>query len=139
MHVELRSTLDATASGKTFFNDAVANGAVTNIKTTAGLLYSLSLTNTVNATSYLQIFFQPAAQVTLGTTAPDYVIRLPPSALAVGSARDIQFPVPIGGFILAGGSLGANKSGLGTGLSIAGTTTPTGKTGAAISVAAIFF
>jgi hypothetical protein len=106
-----------------FFNDAIA-GAVTNVKASGvAQLWALRLVNTVAAASYLQIFFKPAASVTLGTTVPDFVIRLQTSE----SLAPMMWPVPL-----------QKDGGSNTGLSIAGTTTPTGNTGAAISVSALF-
>lgn len=112
-----------------FFNDAVAGTAV-QVKATVGQLYSLSLTNTTAATAYLQVFCKPLASVTLGTTVPDFTIRLKTNAGA-GDERDVVFPV---------GACGLNAAGTsGTGITIAGTTTATGLTGAAISVMATYF
>lgn len=104
--------------GAAFFNDAVA-GTVVQVKSAAGALYALSLVNTTAATAYLQIFFLPSAGVTLGTTVAPLVIRL-----AASAAVQLSFPVGVGAS--------------GTGLSLAGTTTATGLTGAAVSVAAVY-
>lgn len=106
-----------------FFNDAVA-GTVVQVKASTGQLYSLSLTNTTAATAYLQVFCKPSASVTLGTTVADFTFRLKTNAGA-GDQRDMTFPVGIG-------------CSAGTGLSLAGTTTATGSTGAAISVSASY-
>lgn len=103
-----------------FFNDAVA-GTVVNIKSNGlALLCGLKLVNTTAAAAYLQFFDAPAASVVLGTTVPKWVIRL--GASETTNPSDLTPPVQF----------------LGTGLSCAGTTTPTGSTGAAISVAAWF-
>lgn len=109
-----------------FFNDAVA-GTVVDIAPAVDLratLYSLSLSNATAATAYLQVFFKAATAVTLGTTTPDFTVRLKTNAGA-GDQRDIGFP----------GGLGVAAT---TGLSCAGTTTATGSTGAAISVGATY-
>lgn len=116
----------ANGSGLPFFNDAVTTAQ--QIKATAGQIYLLDLVNSAAATSYLQIFFQPVAGVVLGTTVPDLVIRLATNAVA--PQKTIPFPVPIGGFTVAAKP--------GTGLSVAGTTTPTGATTVTISVAAVY-
>lgn len=101
-----------------FFNDAVA-GTVVNIKTNGqALLCGLKLVNTTAAAAYLQFFDAPAASVVLGTTVPKWVIRL--GANESTNPSDLTPPVAF----------------LGTGLSCAGTTTPGGNTGAAISVSA---
>lgn len=117
----------ACGSGRLFFNDAVTT--VAQIKVSPGQIYWLMLVNTTAATAYLQIFCKQSSQVTLGTTAPDFTIRLPTNA-ASGFIQPIAFPVPIGWFTVGGTP--------GSGLSVAATTTPTGATGAAISVAAVY-
>lgn len=102
-----------------FFNDAVA-GTVVNIKASAaGQLYHLKLVNTTAAAAYLQIFNVKAASVTLGTTVATWTLRL-----AANESVNIPMACPLG--------LG------GSGISIAGTTTATGLTGAAISVSALY-
>ena len=120
----LPTTPQGAASGgaKVYFNDAVTTAV--QVKATVGQLYSLSLTNTTAATAYLQVFCKPSASVTLGTTAPDFVVRLKTNAGA-GDERDLAFPVGV----CSGG----------TGLTIAGTTTATGSTTAAVSVMASYF
>lgn len=114
-------TAAATGGATPFFNDAVA-GTVVQLKATAGQLYMLNAFNTTGATAYLQIFGKPSASVTLGTTVADWTIRLP---LNSSSSVPLVFTVPVN---IIGGS----------GLSIAGTTTATGLTGAAISVSALY-
>jgi hypothetical protein len=97
-----------------FFNDAVT-GTVVDLKAGAGEISSLDLLNTTAATAYLQIFNVPAANVTLGTTTAAHWIRL-----TANQSKTLIFPEPL------------KLSG--TGISIAGTTTKGGSTGAAISV-----
>lgn len=102
-----------------FFNDAVA-GTVVQVKATAAQLYSLRLVNTTAAVAYLQVWWKPSASVNIGTTAPEWVVRLAANETAV-------IPIP---------AMGIAKS-PDTGLSIAGCTTSSGAcTGAAISVSA---
>ena len=90
-----------------------AAGTVIAISDTSNLLKFLALLNTTAAVAYLQIFNLPAASVTLGTTVPKLSIGLPASA---------AMSLPI--------ALGLKLDG--QGISIAGTTTRTGSTGAAI-------
>lgn len=98
-----------------FFNDAVA-GTVIAVKNQGPTqITAVSLVNTTAAAAYLQIFNVPQSQVTLGTTIPAWTIRLLASAALT---LPLDTPAALGG----------------TGLSVAGTTTPTGSTGAAISV-----
>lgn len=96
-----------------FFNDAVA-GTVVEVKAAPALLHGLKLLNAAGVQAYLQVFDSPAASVVLGTTAPKFAVRL-----GVGESLVMPLDVPIQ--FLAG-------------LSLAGTTTPTGNTGASISV-----
>lgn len=76
----------------------------------------LTFLNTTAAVAYLQIFNLPAASVTIGTTAPKLSIGIPASAAIV-------IPIPEGGLNLAG-----------SGLSLGGTTTRAGLTGASLDV-----
>jgi hypothetical protein len=96
-----------------FFDNAVT-GAVA-VKATRGMIHGLRLVNTTAAVAYLQVFDKPAADVVLGTTAPKFAVRL-------GANEAILWPIEMA--IDVGG----------TGISVAGTTTPTGNTTAAISV-----
>lgn len=116
----LTSPVPIITNGLTpYFNDAVA-GTVQQIKSTAGNIYFLNLLNTTAAAAYLQIFFLPSASVTVGTTTPNWTIRL-----AANERQIIHLLIPTGS--------------TGTGLSVAGTTTATGSTGAAVSVSALYF
>lgn len=69
--------------------------------------------NTVAAVTYFQIFFKPAASVTVGTTVPDLSFGIPASAA-------FSLPIPPNG-IRCGGN----------GITVASTTTREGSTGAA--------
>lgn len=118
----------ATGGAVPFFNDAVTTAV--QIKATQGQLYSLSLANAAAATTYLQVFCKPTASVTLGTTVADFVIRLKTNAGA-GDERDIVFPVGVCSLLADGATAG-------TGITVAGTTSATNNTTAAVSVAATF-
>jgi hypothetical protein len=78
-------------------------------------VFGIVLLNNVAAIGYLQMFFKPAASVTVGTTTPDMVIPLPSSG-----GLTLSFP---DGWLLGG-----------SGLTLAGTTTRTGSTNNAIDV-----
>lgn len=69
--------------------------------------------NTNAAWAFLQVFDLPAAQVTVGTTAPRMVIPLGP---AVPTADDFSFPVPF----IAGMSVAATTTATGNGAPAAG-------------------
>ena len=92
----------------------VEDGTATNGKIVT--LRYLVMLNTTAAVAYLQIFNLDVASVTVGTTVPVQSIGLPASSAMV-------FPVPESGIYLGG-----------RGLTLAGTTTRTGSTGAAIDV-----
>lgn len=95
---------------------AQVTGTVVNVEAANSVvLMALVLYNTTAAVAYLQVFLKPAASVTLGTTAPDLV-----------------FPLPANGGLTLNLSEGWFVGG--NGFSIAGTTTRTGSTGAAIDV-----
>lgn len=88
-------------------------GAATLIKSGAGKLVFLSLINTDSAPVYLQIF-NKISGVTVGTTAPDWVIPYPANATAANGVVDrLGFDIGIA---------------FSTGLMAAVTTTPTGST-----------
>lgn len=110
---------DAVGGAAAFWNDAVA-GTKVEVKSSQGQIYAVNLVNTTAAAAYLQVFFLPASGVTVGTTTPDFCIRLLASA-----TMQLTFPTGLG------------KS-TGTGITLAGTTTATGSTGAAISVLAAY-
>ena len=99
--------------GKAFFNDAVA-GTKVAAKAAPGFLYTLKLVNTTAAVAYLQVFDKLAADVTVGTTTPDFCFRL-----AANESVTIPLELAIQFF---------------NGITFAGCTTATGSTGAAISV-----
>lgn len=97
------------------FNDAVSNTAVQVSPGRAGLM-SLRLINTTAAVAYLQVFNAPATSVTVGTTSAAFAVRL-------GANETIS--IDLGGLQMPNG------------IALAGTTTATGSTGAAISVLAV--
>lgn len=90
-------------------------GTVQQIKADAGEIYVLKLRNTTGAAAYLQIFGKKAADVSLGTDTPQAVIPL-------GANEVVAIPMPVPLYIGPAG------------ISVAGTTTATGSSGAAIDV-----
>lgn len=110
-------------SAEPFFNDAVA-ATVVQVKAGMGQLFALKLVNTTGAVAYLQIFDLLAANVTLGTTVARWTLRL-----AANESVTIPVLVPVGF---------GQRNGTAAGISMAGTTTATGNTPAAISVSAVF-
>lgn len=118
-----------------WFNDSVSGTVVAVAQNGPVSIYGLKLVNTTAAAAYLQLFNVPAANVTLGTTVPTFVIRL-------GSNESVWMPMTVPLAISAAGNpltVSANGiNGTGGGLSMAGTTTATGSTGAAISVSLFY-
>lgn len=111
---------DLALAGAPFFNDAV-NATPAQVKASYGAITGMKLVNTTGATAYLQIFFKPSGSVTVGTTTADWTIRL--------GANESTPWLPF--YWMAGIPTG-------TGITLAGTTTATGNTGAAISVMMLF-
>ena len=85
---------------------------VRNIGSGQVILLGYLLHNNDNAARWLQIFFRPASEVILGTTAPDMTVLVGASASLLGSLTDDE-----------------NNIRQGTGLSVACTTTEIGTTG----------
>ena len=83
----------------------------------------INLFNPNTATTYIQVFNKLSANVTLGTTAPDFVITLPgiATASATGSDRNLEMTHGVA---------------LSTGYSVAATTTATGLTAPASAAVA---
>ena len=71
------------------------------------------------AVAWVQVFYRPASEVTLGTTAPDFTITL---SAADSVAYDFRRPIE-----------------LLSGMSVAGTTTETGSTTAGAAITGQFF
>jgi hypothetical protein len=105
-------------NGSTYFN-ASLGATVQQIKSSAGNLYQIETINLNAAVAYLQIFFLPSASVTIGSTAPNFVV-----CLSASQARGASFSVPIGAS--------------GTGLSIACTTGPANSSAGSAVVSAIY-
>lgn len=127
MMVELGAS-NSVGSGLPFFSDAVT--VPVQIKGSLGQIYLLDLMNSAAATSYLHIFFLPVAQVNMGVTVPDLVIKLPTNA-GSGFTKTIPFPVPVG-------ALGLARR-VGSGLTVAGSTSATVSAATvAIGVSAVY-
>lgn len=75
--------------------------------------------NDAATVSWVQVFFKPSNEVTLGTTAPDFTIKL-------GAGESIAWDF-------------LNPIRQGTGFTVAGTTTETGSTAPSAAVTGAFF
>lgn len=73
---------------KTF--DSSVTATVENLSTRGVRLYSLVVRNPSAATAYIQLFDAAAADVTLGTTAPNQSYWIPPSGVF-----DMFFDIPM--------------------------------------------
>lgn len=100
-----------TSGGATpYCNDGTC--ALTQIKGSAGQIYSISVTNKTSAILYLQLFNSLSASVTLGTTTPTNEYHIPHNS-GNGGGQTFSLPVP---------------RAYGTGISYAITTTKSGAT-----------
>jgi hypothetical protein len=71
-----QSTLKpATSGGLTIFNASVTT--VQSVKSSAGQLYGYHILNTTAAIAYVQVWNLGTGSITLGTTAPTFVLGLP--------------------------------------------------------------
>lgn len=113
----------ASNSGWTFAYQAGGLSSTKwQIKGSAGTLGGyINLINPNTATTYIQVFNKASANVTVGSTTPDFVIVLPgvASASATGAAANLEVTLGIA---------------MSTGITVAATTTETGSTGPANNV-----
>jgi len=110
------SSIVLTALGTNLFQDTDSGNAAVAIKGATGTLYVIHVDNSANvaAASYIKLY-DTAAVVVVGTTAPDFIIKVPGGFVG---------PVLIApqGIVFASG---LQVAGLTTG-GTAGTTSPTG-------------
>lgn len=118
------TTLTLTSLATSLFKDTVSANAAVSIKATAGTLYIVHVDNSGNAAaaSYVKLY-DTAGAVTVGTTAPDWIIKV------AGAYHGDVLVVP-GGVAFASGLQVATLTAGGT----AGTTSPT----SAVTVEAAF-
>lgn len=108
----------AIGGGWTPFPANTLSNTKQEVKATAGTLGGYILFNPNAATVYIQVWNLAAASVTVGTTAPTYVI-----ALAAGATANVEF---------------TNGIKHDTGITVAATTTPTGSSAPTSSLVATF-
>lgn len=71
--------ISVPSSAKRFSDSSAANAAVA-VKASSGTVYALQIDNTANAAvSYVKLYDLAAGSVTVGTTAPDWIIKVPAS------------------------------------------------------------
>jgi hypothetical protein len=103
-----------TSGGMGLPYSASLTGTKAQIKGSAGQLYGWTIVNNGSALCYVQVFNKASASVTVGTTAPDFVIPIPaPSSgtNGAGIAQTLDLGIAMG-----------------TGITVACTTTRTGST-----------
>jgi len=116
----LVQSVPATSGGLGFPFSASLTSTKQAVKASAGMLYGYEIVNNGSAECYIQVFNKTTANVTVGTTAPDFVIPVPaPSSgtNGAGIVHDIDKGVAFS-----------------TAITIACTTTRTGSTSATCDV-----
>lgn len=115
-----------TTSGWLFNYQSALSSTKAQIKGSAGKFGGyINLYNPNTAVTYIQVFNKASASVTVGSTAPDFVITLPGLATASGTGTDRNLEITMG-------------VAMGTGITIAATTTATGSTAPSNTVVGTF-
>lgn len=115
-----------TLGGWSFNYQSALNATKAQIKGSAGNFGGyINLYNPNTAVTYIQVFNNVSGSVTVGTTAPDFVITLPGLATASGTGTDRNLEITLG-------------VAMSTGITIAATTTATGNTSPANTITATF-
>lgn len=113
-------------TGWSFNYQSALSSTKAQIKGSAGTFGGyINLFNPNTATTFIQVFNKTSANVTVGTTAPDFVITLPGIATASGTGSDRNLEITCG--------LAMN-----TGITIAATTTASGSSAPANAIVATF-
>jgi hypothetical protein len=68
-----------TPIGSSQFQDTANTNSAVVIKSSSGTLYSIDIDNTSLASVVYSKFYDSAGAVVVGTTAPDWVVRVPAS------------------------------------------------------------
>ena len=116
---------NSTSTGATFNYQSALNATKVAVDASPGNLYGVHIFNgntsgtTNSAPTFIQFFNKASASVTVGTTAPDFVMVVP-----AGGYIDNVFPIPIT---------------FGTALTVAATTTASGSTNPTNSIVANFW
>ena len=72
-------TID-TPSGLTKYRETDLNGTKSAVKASSGTIHAIVADNAANAAvSYLKLWDVASGSVTVGTTAPDFIFRIPAS------------------------------------------------------------
>ena len=109
----------AATGGMSFFTQSLTSTKA-QVKGSAGTVYGITAVNNGSALAYIQVFNKLSANVTVGTTAPDYVVPVPaPSSGTAGAGLREEYALGLA---------------FGTGITVACTTTRTGSTSATCDV-----
>ena len=74
------NTLLVALTGATLFTDTDLAATVQGVKASSGTIYSIDIDNTANAAAtFVKLWNVASGSVTVGTTAPDLIIRIPAS------------------------------------------------------------
>ncbi len=84
----------ATIGSDTLF-DSDGNNTAQVIKTSAGTLYGLEVSNPNSADAFIQLFDLATGSVTVGTTTPKISFFVPAGDGTLDGAMDKMFPVPM--------------------------------------------
>jgi len=115
------SNLILAALAANLFQDTVNANTPIVVKGSAGTLYLIHIDNTLNGVPSFVKLYDTAAVVTVGTTAPDWIIKVP---------AGVKLPVPfVGGVAFAAGLQAATVTTGGT----SGTTSPASAVALSIS------
>ena len=112
------SVAPSAANGWLVNSQTALTNTKVSVKASAGLFAGYMLYNPNSSVCYVQVFDAANGSVTLGTTAPTYVISIPAAA-----AANIEF------------SVGISHT---TAIVLAATTTPTGSTAPAVALTGFF-
>jgi hypothetical protein len=86
------TTVDFDApSGLSRYKNTDSNATKSGVKASSGAMYSIIIDNTGNAAvTYLKLYDAASGDVTVGTTAPDWIIKVPAS-----TKLEVLFPETI--------------------------------------------
>jgi hypothetical protein len=105
----------ASPVGEILYTDSALGNALSRVKTSSTALFYVTISNINNQTTpvFLKLFDAMAANITLGTTPPDLVFKVPGAAVAnyvlyTGTAFGFTFTTALTAVcLLTGGSEGA--------------------------------
>lgn len=105
------TTVDFDApSGLSRYHNTDSNATKSGVKASSGALYSIIVDNTANAAvTYLKLYDAASGDVTVGTTAPDWIFKIPASTkLTIVLPETIAFGTALTeASVTAGGTAGS--------------------------------